>query len=386
MLSSYLNRRNLLVLLAVLIAGGALFFANNLTRRLAEEEKKKVELIRQALEIVVKETADFPLLAFTVIHANTTIPLINTDANDQIISYNNIDTAGLTNPVERDAFLLKQLQELKRLHDPVEIRIDDSNKQYVYYGESTLLKQLRYFPYVLLLILFVFLLMVVVYVTSSNRQLQDRVWVGMSKETAHQLGTPLNSMVAWLEILKSEHGNNPVFEEMHKDVDRLQLIADRFSKIGSKPQLVPEDIGNHLSDMVAYMQKRASRHVVFTLHIPQAPIMVPVSGPLFDWVMENLLRNALDAMDGQGQITIHLEKTPDGVAIDVQDTGKGIAPQHIKKVFNPGFSTKKRGWGLGLSLSKRIIHDYHHGTIAVKKSVPGKGTTFRITLKDRVSA
>lgn len=381
MLSSYLNRRNLLVLLAVLIAGGALIFANNLTKRLAEEEKKKVELIRQALEIVVKESADFPLLAFTVIHANTTIPLINTDANDQIISYNNIDTAGLTNPDERDAFLLKQLQELKRLHDPVEIRIDNNNKQYVYYGESTLLKQLRYFPYVLLLILFVFLLMVVVYVTSSNRQLQDRVWVGMSKETAHQLGTPLNSMVAWLEILKSEHGNNPVFEEMHKDVDRLQLIADRFSKIGSKPQLLPEDIGKHLAEMVTYMQKRASRHVVFNLMLPKEPITAPISGPLFDWVMENLMRNALDAMDGQGQITIHLEKTTDGVVIDVQDTGKGIAPQHIKKVFNPGFSTKKRGWGLGLSLSKRIIHDYHHGTIQVKKSAPGKGTTFRIQLK-----
>jgi nitrogen-specific signal transduction histidine kinase len=380
-LSSYLNRRNLLVLLALLIAGGALIFANNLTKRLAEEEKKKVELIRQALEIVVKESADFPLLAFTVIHANTTIPLINTDANDQIISYNNIDTAGFSNSKEQDAFLAKQLQELKNLHEPVEIKIDESNKQFVYYGESTLLKQLRYFPYILLLILFVFLLMVVVYVSSSNRQLQDRVWVGMSKETAHQLGTPLNSMVAWLEILKSEHGNSAVLDEMHKDVDRLQLIADRFSKIGSKPQLSPEDIGKHLQDMVTYMQKRASRHVVFTLHIPDNPILVPISGPLFDWVMENLLRNALDAMDGQGQITISLETSQEGVNIDVQDTGKGIAPQNIKKVFNPGFSTKKRGWGLGLSLSKRIIHDYHHGTLVVKKSVLGKGTTFRIHLK-----
>lgn len=384
MFEAYLNRRNLLVLLALLIAGGALFFANHLTRRLAEEEKKKVELIRQALEVVVKETDDFPLLAFTVIHSNTTIPLINTDAEDHIISYNNIDTSGIGNLQERDVYLNEQLRRLKAMHKPVEIRIDEQNKQYVYYGESALLKQLRYFPYALLLILFVFLVMVVVYVTSSNRRIQDRVWVGMSKETAHQLGTPLNSLVAWLELLKAEQGESAILDEMHKDVNRLQLIADRFSKIGSQPQLHPEDITTHLRDIVTYMEKRASSQVVFDLQVPTQAVLAPISGPLFDWVMENLLRNALDAMLGKGQITVVLSEAGDWLHIDVSDTGKGILPAHVNKVFNPGFSTKKRGWGLGLSLSKRIIHEYHHGQIAVKKSVPGKGTTFRIQLRRTV--
>lgn len=384
MFEAYLNRRNLLVLLALLIAGGALFFANHLTRRLAEEEKKKVELIRQALEVVVKETDDFPLLAFTVIHSNTTIPLINTDAEDHIISYNNIDTSGIGNLQERDVYLNEQLQRLKAMHKPVEIRIDEQNKQYVYYGESALLKQLRYFPYALLLILFVFLVMVVVYVSSSNRRIQDRVWVGMSKETAHQLGTPLNSLVAWLELLKAEQGESAILDEMHKDVNRLQLIADRFSKIGSQPQLHPEDITIHLRDIVTYMEKRASSQVVFDLQVPSQAVLAPISGPLFDWVMENLLRNALDAMSGKGQITVVLSEAGDWLHIDVSDTGKGILPAHVNKVFNPGFSTKKRGWGLGLSLSKRIIHEYHHGQIAVKKSVPGKGTTFRIQLRRTV--
>ncbi|MGI9191031.1 MAG: sensor histidine kinase [Chitinophagaceae bacterium] len=384
MFEAYLNRRNLLVLLALLIAGGALFFANHLTRRLAEEEKKKVELIRQALEVVVKETDDFPLLAFTVIHSNTTIPLINTDAEDHIISYNNIDTSGIGNLQERDVYLNEQLRRLKAMHKPVEIRIDEQNKQYVYYGESALLKQLRYFPYALLLILFVFLVMVVVYVSSSNRRIQDRVWVGMSKETAHQLGTPLNSLVAWLELLKAEQGESAILDEMHKDVNRLQLIADRFSKIGSQPQLHPEDITIHLRDIVTYMEKRASSQVVFDLQVPSQAVLAPISGPLFDWVMENLLRNALDAMSGKGQITVVLSEAGDWLHIDVSDTGKGILPAHVNKVFNPGFSTKKRGWGLGLSLSKRIIHEYHHGQIAVKKSVPGKGTTFRIQLRRTV--
>ena len=384
MFEAYWNRRNLLVLLALLIAGGALFFANNLTRRLAEEEKKKVELIRQALEIVVKETDDFPLLAFTVIHSNTTIPLINTDAEDHIISYNNIDTTGMQNHADLEVYLNDQLKRLKAMHKPVGIRIDNKNKQYVYYGESALLKQLRYFPFVLLLILFVFLVMVVVYVSSSNRRIQDRVWVGMSKETAHQLGTPLNSLVAWLELLKSEQGNSTIITEMHKDINRLQLIADRFSKIGSQPQLQNEDLVMHLRNMVAYMEKRASSMVVFDLQLPKHAVMAPISGPLFDWVMENLLRNALDAMSGKGRISVVLIESGEWLNIEVSDTGKGILPAHVNKVFNPGFSTKKRGWGLGLSLSKRIIHEYHHGQIAVKKSVPGKGTTFRIQLRRSV--
>ncbi len=370
-----------MVLLAVLIAVGAVYFANMLTRRLAEEEKKKVELIRQALEVAVQQTDEFPLLAFTIIHSNETIPLINTDDKDSIINFNNIDTMLSGQFRTIDELLKSKLAELKALHDPVEINIDEQQKQYVYYGESELLKQLRYYPYVLLLILFLFLILVVTYVSSSNRYMQDKVWVGMSKETAHQLGTPLTSLVAWIEYLEEKGGEMQVLGEMKKDVERLQLIADRFSKIGSVPVLEEAQLLQHLEVIIEYMQRRASKQITFGLVSNKEEVIVLISAPLFQWVIENLIRNALDAMDGKGRIDIKIQDEVMQTIIDVSDTGKGIPSGQIKKVFQPGFSTKKRGWGLGLSLSKRIINEYHHGEIFVKKSELGKGTTFRIILK-----
>jgi signal transduction histidine kinase len=222
---------------------------------------------------------------------------------------------------------------------------------------------------------------VATFINTSGRQIRDKVWVGMSKETAHQLGTPLTSLVAWIEYLKSTHIEKPALDEMQKDVSRLQLIADRFSKIGSVPQLEEEILQHRLKEIISYMQRRASKNVLFELHSNKPEVLVVICGPLFDWVIENLIRNALDAMDGRGKISLHIRDEITQTIIDISDTGKGISPKNIKKVFNPGFSTKKRGWGLGLSLAKRIISEYHYGDIFVKRSEIGKGTTFRIILK-----
>jgi signal transduction histidine kinase len=377
----YLNWKNFLVVIAISIASLSIYFANGLTQRLAIEEKKKVELIQQALEIVVKNNEEVPILVYTVLNSNETIPLINTDEKDSIIAINNIDTTNLGTFNSKELYLKSILAELKKMHQPIEIKLSDTEKQLVYYGESELLKQLRYFPYILLVILFLFLILVVIYISSSNKQMQDRVWVGMSKETAHQLGTPLTSLVAWLEYLKETEVEKPALEEMHKDVDRLQLIADRFSKIGSVPKLEEEQLLEHLHNIVNYMEKRASKNVRFSIVSNKEDVLVVISGPLFDWVIENLIRNALDAMDGKGEISIQVKDEITQTIIDVSDTGKGISPKNIKKVFHPGFSTKKRGWGLGLSLAKRIISDYHHSDIFVRKSELGKGTTFRIVLR-----
>lgn len=381
MIRKYLNWKNFLVVIAISIASLSIYFANGLTQRLAIEEKKKVELIQQALEIVVKNNEEVPILVYTVLNSNETIPLINTDEKDSIIAINNIDTTNLGTFNSKELYLKSILAELKKMHQPIEIKLSDTEKQLVYYGESELLKQLRYFPYILLVILFLFLILVVIYISSSNKQMQDRVWVGMSKETAHQLGTPLTSLVAWLEYLKETEVEKPALEEMHKDVDRLQLIADRFSKIGSVPKLEEEQLLEHLHNIVNYMEKRASKNVRFSIVSNKEDVLVVISGPLFDWVIENLIRNALDAMDGKGEISIQVKDEITQTIIDVSDTGKGISPKNIKKVFHPGFSTKKRGWGLGLSLAKRIISDYHHSDIFVRKSELGKGTTFRIVLR-----
>lgn len=376
MLKTYLNWKMFLVVVAVFIAVISLYYANNLTKKLAIEERKKVEAMGLAFEeILQSKEGDIYNLASSLISENTTIPVIFADKNGNILDSKNIDS------VNNKVLMREKLLELKKSHEPIEYAVNSRERQFIYYGESELLTQLRYFPYVLLVILFLFLIIVASFINSTGRQMQDRVWVGMSKETAHQLGTPLTSLVAWIEYLKESEVEKPALIEMQKDVARLQLIADRFSKIGSVPQLEEEFLLDHLQAIVEYMQKRASRNVKFSIHSNKPDVLVVISGPLFDWVIENLIRNALDAMDGQGSISIHVMDEITRTKIDITDTGKGIAPKNIRKVFKPGFSTKKRGWGLGLSLSKRIISEYHHGELFVKRSEPGKGTTFRIILK-----
>ena len=374
----YLNWKTYLAVIALFIVGASLYYTSQLAQKLAVEEKKKVEELGGALKTLVKSTNDQETaFASNIIAQNTTIPLIITDDKGKISDFRNIDTLNTINPHK---VVEEKLADFKKTHRPI-VADYGTGKNYVYYGESYLLTQLRYFPYVQLAIIILFLLVVLVALSAANRNLQNQVWVGLSKETAHQLGTPLSSIEAWLELLRENDANNDAVTEMQKDLDRLKLVADRFGKVGSAPQLEEQNLIIRLEDIVAYMQRRSPAKVNITLNSEQKEVPVNISGPLFDWVMENLIRNALDAMDGKGKIDITVTNTPQQVWIDVQDSGKGIPNYQVKRVFTPGFTTKKRGWGLGLSLSRRIVEKYHHGSIFVKHSEVGKGTTFRIILR-----
>lgn len=377
----YLNWKTLLAAVALLIVGASLYYTNQLAGKLADEERKKVEEVAAALKTLSNpdntNTQEIGY-ATNIIAQNTSIPLIFTDEKGNIQGSINIDTVQALSGNKQ--ILEKKLNEFKKAH-PVIIADYSTGVNYVYYGESDLLIQLRYFPYVQLTIIILFLLIVIFALGAANRSLQNQVWVGLSKETAHQLGTPLSSIEGWMELLKETEGNNEAVIEMQKDLDRLKLVADRFSKVGSAPQLKEENLVTRLQEIVDYMQKRSPQKVTIALHCKDNDVPVNMSGPLFDWVMENLIRNALDAMDGQGRIDITVTNHQQQVWVDVQDSGKGIPSYQMKKVFAPGFTTKKRGWGLGLSLSRRIIEKYHHGSIFVKQSEVGKGTTFRIIIR-----
>jgi hypothetical protein len=374
----YINRKSILAFIALFIVGASLYYTSTLAEKLAQEEKKKVQHLADAIKMLnVSENNKETEFALRTTTENTTIPIIITGNNGEIYDFKNIDTFHTQNP---QGLLKDKLQEFKKMH-PAIVADWGTGKNYIYYGETYLLTELRYFPYVQITIIILFLLVVLFALSASYRSLQNQVWVGLSKETAHQLGTPLSSMEGWLELMREENPASEAAMEMQKDLDRLKLVADRFSKVGSEPNLEEENLIIRLRDMVGYMQKRSPSKVIISLRVTEDEVPVNISGPLFDWVMENLLRNALDAMEGKGAITITVTNHPHEVFIDVQDTGKGIPGHQIKKIFTPGFTTKKRGWGLGLSLSRRIIEKYHHGSIFVKQSEPGKGTTFRIVLR-----
>lgn len=366
----------IVVALGIVIA--TLYYTNRLATNLAIEEKRRVEQVVAGIKTINNAKPDQDVsFASEIITQNKTIPLIITDEKGRISTMNNIDTAR-----GRDGkkLLEEKLAAFKSEHEPI---VSDyvSGKNFVYYGDSYLLQQLRYFPYVQLTIIVLFLVVVLIALSTAHRSIQNQVWVGLSKETAHQLGTPLTSIEAWMELLREHEVNNEAVAEMQKDLDRLKLVADRFSKVGSAPQLVEENIVARLQTMVDYMQKRAPQKVTISLQANKHEIPVNISGPLFDWVIENLIRNALDAMAGKGAIEVRIVDQPHTVYVDVSDTGKGIPKHQVKKIFNPGYTTKKRGWGLGLSLSKRIIEKYHHGSLFVKQSEVAKGTTFRIILR-----
>ncbi len=374
----YLNWKTYLALVAVLIVGASLYYTNRLAAELAIEEKKKVEELGEALKVLSNPSNTNELetqVAVNTLEQNKTIPVVIADEKDNIIDKRNIDTSA-TLKISATEHLLKY----KKLHAPIIVDYG-TGRNYIYYGESYLLTQLRYFPYVQLAIIVVFLVVVLLALNAAHRNLQNQVWVGLSKETAHQLGTPLSSIEAWLELLRDHEGNTEAVTEMQKDLDRLKLVADRFGKVGSAPQLEEENLVIRLHSMVEYMQKRSPQKVHIKLHCSEKEVPVHISGPLLDWVMENLIRNALDAMSGSGHIDITVTNNQQQVWIDVQDTGKGIPSHQLKDVFKPGFTTKKRGWGLGLSLARRIIVNYHNGSIFVKSSEVGKGTTFRIVLR-----
>ncbi|HEU4717827.1 MAG TPA: HAMP domain-containing sensor histidine kinase [Bacteroidia bacterium] len=317
----------------------------------------------------IKEVASNPASA----------PAIYTDSTSStIIAYGNLDTLKL----HRDslAYLHEALNYLKENGDTIMVSISEGRKNVIYYMESPQLQQLRYFPIVQVIVVGMFLLVAYLLFSTSRRAEQNLVWVGMAKETAHQLGTPLSSLIAWMEYLKMKGVDESILKEIGQDIRRLEMITERFSKIGSQPRLGNEDVVDALSHAVDYMRSRTSKTVTFN-YSPPASIFAPLNVPLFAWVIENLCRNAVDAMDGTGSITIEVFDEQQFVYIDITDTGKGIPRSKQKTIFEPGFTTKQRGWGLGLSLCKRIIEQYHKGEIFVKRSLPGKGTTFRIVLK-----
>ena len=374
----YINWKTYLVVIALGIVAASLYYTNQLAHRLADEEKKKVGQLASSLKTLATATNDDELtFAQTFVAQNTTVPVIITDEHNNIIDQKNIDSFRVK---DFQQHVHKKLEEFMEMHPPI-VADYGIGKNLIYYGESFLLTQLRLYPYVQLAIIFLFLVVVLVALSAAHRSLQNQVWVGLSKETAHQLGTPLSSIEAWVELLKEGDCNQEAVTEMQKDLERLKLVADRFSKVGSSPQLQEEDVVERVRNMVNYMQKRASSRVSFSMQTSEDYIPVNLSGPLFEWVLENLLRNALDAMDGKGTIEVRVTNHPHQVWIDVCDSGKGIPKHQIKKIFTPGFTTKKRGWGLGLSLCRRIIEKYHHGSLYVKHSEVGKGTIFRIILR-----
>lgn len=369
-------------MIAILIVSGTIFYSQYLARKIARDEKQKVEQWVRAGQTVINsaENAD-TRFAMVIMTENKSIPIIWTNEKDSIIDHINLDSA---KAVDDRSYVQKKLRLFKSLHPPVSYpdARDPAKRNLYYYGNSKLFNEVRYYPIVQLCIVALFIVITIFSIRSSYRSAQNQVWAGMAKETAHQLGTPVSSLEGWVEMLKEKSGNERIVQELEKDVDRLRLVSDRFGKIGSTPHLEEIDLVSQINTMIDYMRKRATGKINFSINTHgQKHVIARVSAPLFDWVIENLLKNSLDALEGRGAIIVDIQEETKAVHIDITDTGKGIARQNIPMVFKPGFTTKKRGWGLGLSLSRRIINQYHKGEIFVKHSEIGKGTTFRIVLK-----
>ena len=383
MIRQFFNWRTAITLIAVAIVIATVFYSDFLAKKIATQERSKVNVWVQALK-TRSETQEPVALDLTniITSENTDIPIIETDENDNPLGSGlNLDTLRIKSDSN---YLREKVTQFKKLHDPIALEVNKDpliiNKYY--YGDSALLTEVRYYPLVQLLIVTLFIFIVLYTISVRNKSTQNQVWAGMAKETAHQLGTPLSSLQGWVEMLKEKEPDSIIAGEMEKDVDRLKLISDRFGKIGSSPKLEEKNIVEQIRNMVTYIKRRSTDKVNFTMDTARNEIIIAkISGPLFDWVIENLLKNALDAMEGKGTIHIKIKKETHDIIIDVTDSGKGISKKNINKVFKPGFTTKKRGWGLGLSLSKRIIEQYHKGHLIVKNSEPGKGTTFRIVLR-----
>jgi signal transduction histidine kinase len=371
------NWRWLLALLGIAIVCGTIFYSHYLGQKIKKEEQQKIEQWLAASKAILNPDLTLPNLIRNEQHS---IPIIETNEKDSITSYFNLDTVKIDNDKN---YLSKQLEIYRSQNPPLEIKWSDSpyTANRYYYGHTALLDQVRYYPLIQLLLVAVLIFFIVYSITSQNRATQNQVWAGMAKETAHQLGTPLSSLQGWIEMLKEQGTPQETVSELQKDLDRLKLVSDRFSKIGSIPQLEKSDLVFQVQQMLDYMRRRTTSKVQFSFETnSQEHVEANISPPLFDWVIENLLKNALDAMEGRGNIEIKLKDEPQQVIIDISDTGKGISAVNIRRVFDPGFTTKKRGWGLGLTLSKRIMEAYHKGELFVKQSDLGKGTTFRIIL------
>lgn len=369
----------LLLMAAMLIGAASLWYTNKLVKKLSEEEGKKIQLWAEAtrrLADVTEINADINFLS-SVIGNNTTIPVILADSSFNVISWRNLDSLKTL----EEGYLQEQVVIMHAEHEPIELQIGPTLTQYILYKDSDVLVRLRYYPYFQLAVIALFLFVSYLAFSTSRKAEQNQVWVGMAKETAHQLGTPLSSMMAWLELLKLKGEGMQYLGDIEKDVQRLQTITDRFSKIGSAPALKKENIMMVMQHSMDYIRSRSSDKVDFKLEGPSYEIHTPLNVPLFEWVIENVLKNALDAMEGTGSIRVNVTDQQQFVYIDITDSGKGVPKSSYQTIFKPGYTTKSRGWGLGLSLSKRIVEEYHDGQIFVKNSEMGKGTTFRLVLK-----
>lgn len=381
MIQPLFNWKTGLAIIAIAIVSGTIFYSRFLANKIASEERTRVEQWVEAGKLLVNDPSGMSdRLVSIIITENKSIPIIVTDEKNNILDYVNLDSAAIATD---KSYLTKKLQQFRSQNEPIEWvnSLNTTERNLYYYGNTSLLKQVKYYPLVQLLIVGLFITITLITLTTSFRSTQNQVWAGMAKETAHQLGTPITSLQGWIEMLRDEHSDNKIVSEMEKDINRLKLVSDRFGKIGSTPQLEENNVVLQVNNMVEYIKRRSPGKIQFIADYPlNGHIIAKMSPPLFDWVIENLLKNALDAMEGKGTIKVSVRENATNIYIDVTDTGKGISGKNIRQVFKPGFTTKKRGWGLGLSLSKRIIEQYHQGELFVKSSDPGKGTTFRIVL------
>jgi len=382
MIRSLLNWRSFLALIAIIIVSGTIFYSQYLAKKIAAEERQKVVLWVAASKAILNNPGMDLTLPNLIRNGQQSIPIIETNEQDSIMGYINLDSAKAA--VDKN-YLYRQLRKFKSENSPLEIKLSDT--PYIanryYYGHTTLLDEVRYYPLVQLCIVALFIFFTLYSIAVRNRATQNQLWAGMAKETAHQLGTPVSSLEGWVEMLKESSLDARTVREIQKDVDRLKLVSDRFGKIGSKPHLEERDLISQIRNMVEYIRKRSTGKVQFIINTPPGDqqLFARISPPLFDWVIENLLKNALDAIEGKGDIRVNIQELDKEILVDIADTGKGIAKKNLPKVFKPGFTTKKRGWGLGLSLSKRIIDQYHQGQLFVRQSELGKGTVFRIVLR-----
>ena len=380
-MNAYRNKifwKTFIIVSATLIGGVSLYFTNVLARSVAAEEQKRMQIWAEATRQIAISNIDNEISFYLeIIRNNTTIPVILVDDDNSVISTMNIPASKANDT----AYYRKRLIEMEAKHDPIVINLPRNHKNFIYYDDSTVLKQLAHFPFIQMSIIGIFLLVAYLAFSSSRKAEQNKVWIGMSKETAHQLGTPISSLMAWIEILKQDESNATYVAEMQKDIDRLRMIADRFSKIGSLPTLQPCNLSEAIETAVGYMRTRVSSNVTLDVKDNTShKVMVRLSTSLFNWVIENMIKNAIDAMEGKGCITIKLNETVKYAEILMTDTGKGLPKNQFKAIFSPGYTTKERGWGLGLSLTQRIVQNYHRGKIMVQSSEIGVGTTFRIVL------
>ncbi len=373
----------LLVLAAIFIAVASLLISHSLIRDLAQQERSKMEVWAEAMRTLSEadDNADLSLV-LKVLDENNTIPVVVLGKDGTVTEYRNVEISA-NDASDSVKIVNKVAQQMKATGQVIRIPLANNHNDYieVCYDESLMLRRIAIYPYIQLGIVMLFVVVAIFALLTSKRAEQNKVWVGLSKETAHQLGTPISSLMAWLAILKETYPNDKSLPELDKDVQRLQLVADRFSKIGSIPEPVPASMNEVLYHVVDYMDRRTSKKIQMITDLPDEDIIIKMNASLFEWVIENLCKNAVDAMGGEcGQIVLHLEQIDNKVVVEISDTGKGIKRKNIKNVFRPGFTTKQRGWGLGLSLAKRIVEDYHYGKIFVKCSEIGHGTTFRIEL------